>query len=204
MEIQYYGANCVRLSTKKAVVVVDDLDGSVTKSGDIALFTGAHGMPKAGVKLCIDQPGEYEVSNISVQGVAARAHMDVEGKVSATIFKIVADDVRVVVTGHVYPDLSDGQLEALGVVDVLIVPVGGSGYTLDGVGALQVIKEIEPKMIIPTHYADKNIKYEVPQVSLEDALKELAMEPKETVPKLKLKHGEIHEIMHLVVLENSK
>lgn len=204
MEIQYYGANCVRLSTKKAVVVIDDQDGSVTKSGDIALFTGTHEPPKADVKLSIDQPGEYEVSNISVQGVAARSHMDEEKGKSSTIFKVVADDVRVVVLGHVYPDLSDSQLESLGVVDILMVPVGGAGYTLDGVGALHLIKEIEPKMIIPTHYADKSVKYEVPQASLEDALKEMAMEPKETLPKLKLKHGEIHDIMHLVVLENSK
>lgn len=204
MEIQYYGANCVRLSTKKAVVVIDDQDGSVAKSGDIALFTGVHNPPKAAVKLSIDQPGEYEVSNVSIQGVAARAHMDEENGKSATIFKVVADDVRVVVLGHVFPDLNDSQLEALGVVDILVVPVGGSGYTLDSVGALHLIKEIEPKMIIPTHYADKAIKYEVPQVSLEEALKGLAMEPKETVPKLKLKHGEIGEIMHLVVLENSK
>lgn len=204
MEIQYYGANCVRLSTKKAVVVIDDQDGSVAKSGDIALFTGAHEPPKTDIKLYIDQPGEYEVSNISIQGIAARSHMDEENGKSSTIFKVVADDVRVVVLGHVYPDISDSQLESLGVVDILMVPVGGAGYTLDGVGALHLIKEIEPKMIIPTHYADKAVKYEVPQASLENALKDLAMEPKETLPKLKLKHGEIPDIMHLVVLENAK
>lgn len=204
MEIQYYGANCVRLAAKKAVIVVDDLDGTVTKPGDIALFTGAHEEPKTAVKLYIDKPGEYEVSGVSIQGVAARAHMDEAKGKSATIFKIEAEDVRVVVTGHIYPDLSEAQMEAIGMVDALVVPVGGHGYTLDGVGALKVIKEIEPKVVIPTHYADKSINYEVPQSTLEDALKDLAMEPKETTPKLKLKQGEIGEIMHLVVLENLK
>jgi L-ascorbate metabolism protein UlaG (beta-lactamase superfamily) len=86
----------------------------------------------------------------------------------------------------------------------LAIPVGGSGYTLDPVGALTVIKEIEPKLVIPTHYADKAVKYEVPQVDLDHALKELAMEPKETVAKLKLKSGELSDVMQLVVLETSK
>ncbi|HSX23646.1 MAG TPA: MBL fold metallo-hydrolase [Candidatus Saccharimonadales bacterium] len=202
MEIQFYGANCVRLTTKKATIVIDDNEATVAKAGDIALFTGVHNAPKADVKIVIEQPGEYEVSDTSVQGIAARSHMDEPGQQSTTMFKIIGEDVRVAVLGHVYPELNDVQLEALGTIDVLILPVGGSGYTLDAVGALKVIKKIEPKIIIPTHYADKAIKYEVPQASLEDVLKELSMEPKETVPKLKLKGGELlGESNQLIILE---
>jgi L-ascorbate metabolism protein UlaG (beta-lactamase superfamily) len=54
--------------------------------------------------------------------------------------------------------------------------VGNSGYTLDAVGALKIIKQIEPKVVVPTHFADKNVNYEVPQVELSDALKNLGME----------------------------
>jgi L-ascorbate metabolism protein UlaG (beta-lactamase superfamily) len=86
-------------------------------------------------------------------------------------------------------------------VDVLVVPVGGNGYTLDPIGAAKVIKKIEPKLIIPVHYEDKGIKYEVPQVPLEEALKVLAVEPKETVAKLKLKSTELSETTQLIVLE---
>ena len=153
MEIQFYGANCVRLTTKKAVIVVDDLTGSLAKSGDIALFTGKQITPKADVKITIEQPGEYEVSDTSIQGVAVRAHMDEPGVQTSTMFKIIGEDIRVAVLGHVYPELNDEQLEALGTIDVLIVPVGGSGYTLDAIGALKLIKKIEPKIIIPTHHA---------------------------------------------------
>ncbi len=202
MEIQFYGANCVRLVTKKSAVTVDDQTGSIAKNGDIALFTGAHGAPKADVKIIIDQPGEYEVSDTSIQGISARAHLDDADGQSATMFKIIGEDVRVAVLGHIYPELSDEQLEALGTTDVLIVPVGGSGYTLDAIGALKLIKKIEPKIIIPTHYADKSVAYEVPQAALEDALKELSMEPKETVSKLKLKASELlGEGSQLIVLE---
>lgn len=201
MEIQFYGANCVRLTTKKAAVIIDDANDVATKNGDIVLFTGVHGVPKAAAKLVIDQPGEYEVSDTSIQGIATRAHIDEAGKQSVTIFKIISEDIRVVVLGHVYPELNDAQLEAIGAVDILIVPVGGNGYTLDGVEALKLIKKIEPKLVIPTHYADKAVKYEVPAAILEDALKDLAMEPKETVPKLKLKVSDLPVDMQLIVLE---
>jgi L-ascorbate metabolism protein UlaG (beta-lactamase superfamily) len=133
--------------------------------------------------------------------VAARAHIDEPDQKTATIFKIVGEDIRLVVLGHVYPELSNAQLEALGTVDILIVPVGGNGYTLDSVGALTLIKEIEPKIIIPTHYADKSLDYPVPQQSLEEAVRGLAMEAHEAVPKLKVKSGELSDVTQLIILE---
>jgi L-ascorbate metabolism protein UlaG (beta-lactamase superfamily) len=206
MEIQYYGANCLRLVTKKAHITVDDNlaelgQKAVTKAGDSALFTLTHGVPAVETKIIIDQPGEYEVSDVSIQGIAARAHIDEADKRTATMFKIVGEDIRVVITGHIYPELSDEQLEAIGMVDVLIVPVGGNGYTLDSVGALKIIKKIEPKIIIPTHYDEKGLNFPVPQAELEDALKGLAMEPKETVAKLKVKPSELGDTTQLIILE---
>lgn len=205
MELTYYGANCVRLVTKKSAITIDDnmaeigLKG-VMKAGDIALYTGKHNPPKVDTQLVIDLPGEYEVSDTSIHGVGARAHLDESGK-NATMFKIIGEDIRLVVLGHIYPDLTEAQLESLGTVDVLIIPVGGNGYTLDAIGAAKIIKKIEPKLIIPVHYADKSIKYEVPQSPLDEALKVLAIEPKETVPRLKIKSGELAETTQLIVLE---
>ncbi len=206
MELQYYGGNCVRVSTKKATIIIDDNlaelgQKSITKPGNIALFTGAHGEPAAEVALTIGQPGEYEVSDVSVMGVAARAHIDVEGQANATIFRLLAEDIRLCVLGHVYPELNDEQLEAIGTIDVLLIPIGGNGYTLDGIGALKLIKKIEPKLIIPTHYADKALNYPVPQQELADALKNLAMEIHESVPKLKLKPADLAATTQLIVLE---
>lgn len=206
MELQFYGANCVRISTKKANIVVDDNLAelgakSVTKAGDIALFTGVHDAPKADVKIAIDQPGEYEVSNVSIQGVQARSHMDEEGQASVTIFKLVADDIRIAVVGHVYPDLTNAQLEQLGTIDVLVIPTGGNGYTLDPIGALKLIKEIEPKLVIPTHYDDKALKFPVPQQPLDEVIKGLAMEPREPAAKLKIKAGELSDVTQLMIVE---
>lgn len=206
MDLQFYGANCVSLSYKSAKVVVDDNLAalgakSVAGASDVALFTGEHEGPKA--RLTFDGPGEYEVADISIIGIPARAHVDEEGKLNATMFKLIAGDQSVLITGHVYPELDDKQLEAIGTVDVMVVPVGGNGYTVDPVGALKLIKEVEPKLVVPAHYADKALKYPVPQQSLADALKEMSMEPKDTVAKLKLKPAELTDVTQLVVLEKS-
>ncbi len=210
MDIQYYGANCIRLSTKKASILVDDnlMDlgsKSVAKNGDIVLFTGPHGDSSTNIeeKIVIDKPGEYEVSEVSIQGIAARGHMDEEGQNSATIFKIIDDDIKVVVAGNIFPELSDDQLESIGMVDVLVIPVGGNGYTLDGVGALKLIRKIEPKVVIPTHFEEKGLSFAVPQQPLSEAIKALAMEPKETVSKYKAKPLELTDNTQLIILEKS-
>jgi len=207
MDIQFHGANCISFTHKGQRIVIDDNLAdlgakAITKPDDVALFTSAHGKAD-GARLTFDGPGEFEVSDISIIGLAARAHIDEADKKNATIFKLVTSEISVVVTGHIYPELSDAQLEALGIVDVLFVPVGGSGYTLDPIGALKLIKEIEPKLVIPTHYDDKALKFPVPQQELSVALKELGMEPKETVSKLKLKPHELSDITQLTILEKS-
>lgn len=209
MDIQFYGANCLTFGTKQAKIIIDDTladlgKKSIVKPGDITLFTGIHGDTSELAKIVIDQPGEYEVSGISIYGIAARAHMDEEKKKTATMYKLIIDDVKVLVTGHIYPELSDVQLESIGMVDVMFVPVGGNGYTLDAIGALKLIKKIEPKVIIPTHYDAEGFDFPVPQQTLEQALTTLAMEPKgEPTTKLKLKSSDLTEGTQLVVVGQS-
>lgn len=209
MDMQFYGANCIILSGKQNRLVIDDNPTSLSaksvgRDGDLYLYTGSHSSVQGKPKLVIDMPGEYEVNNISIAGLQTRAHMDEANKKSAVMYKIVWGDTRVLVTGHVYPKLSDDQLEAIGIVDVMFVPVGGSGFTLDATGALQLVKAIEPKIVIPTHYDDDDINYEVPQATLADALQSLGMEPKERQPKFQFKAMDVTDTTQLVVLDNSR
>lgn len=206
MELQFFGANCLRLSSRKATVVVDDNLaklglGNVTKPADISLRTSTLVPEHPDAFFSADLPGEYEISGAIIHGIAARAHMDEEGKQTAVIYTVEADDTKVCIIGHIFGDLTDEQVEQIGLVDVLVVPVGNNGYTLDGQGALNVIKKIEPKIVIPTHYADKDLKYEVPQVELTEALKPLGMEASQAVNKYKIKPADLSDTAHLVILE---
>lgn len=207
MEFQYHGGNCISIQTKEARIVIDDTlkelgARPVVKPDDIALFsTLPQRTPDA--RLVIVDPGEYEVSGVSVFGIAARAHMDEAGKESAVIYKLQYGDIRIASVGHIHPDISEDELEDMGAIDILIIPVGGNGYTLDGISALSIIKKIDPKVIIPTHYEDSKISYPVPQQPLAEALKGLAMEPKETVAKFKPKPADLNETLQLIILTNS-
>jgi L-ascorbate metabolism protein UlaG (beta-lactamase superfamily) len=211
MDLQFFGANCIVLTNKGTRIVIDDnLESlgakSVTRPDDVAVFTSRQAKhPKA--KLVFDGPGEYEVADISITGIPSRGHMEeAKNGVGNTMFKLVVGDTSIVVVGHAHPDVSASQLEAIGTIDILFVPIGGSGFTLDPIGALRLVKEIEPKIVIPTHYADTAINYEVPQSDLESALKDMAMIPKERTSKLKIKANstiEFAEGTSLVVLEKS-
>jgi len=208
MDMQFYGANCVVLANKQTRLVIDDTLASlgaksVIKDGDICLFTSVHEAVSAKPKIIIDMPGEYEVSNVSIFGIQARAHMDENDGRSAVMYKITWGETRILVTGHVFPKLTDAELERIGIVDVMLVPVGGNGYTLDATGALQLIKAVEPKIVVPTHYADAQLKYEVPQAELDDALKTLGMEPKERTTKFQFKAAEVADTTQLVVIEKA-
>lgn len=204
MEAEYYGSNCIRLRAKNVSVIIDDYEKDkgklIAKPTDIAVFTG-EGKRNINSIFTVDKPGEYEVNNVSIQGIAARSHMDEEGKKSSVVYRLIINDFRIAIVGHIYPDLTEQQLEAIGMIDVLFVPVGGNGYTLDGTGALKVIKKIGPSIVVPTHYADKGIKYEVPQADIEEVKKTLSMEPAEALDQLKLKGREFAEGTRLVILK---
>ena len=104
----------------------------------------------------------------------------------STIYRVEIGDARIGIVGNIDKKISDEQLEALGLIDILIIPVGGGGYTLDATDAASLVRSIDPKVVIPVHYADNSLKYEVPQDDLKLFIAELGA-PVETVTKYKLK-----------------
>ena len=194
-EVEYKGANTVVISTKKGTIVTDPKlslvglkDASVKDS--IELATEARFAINAeNARLIIEGPGEFGIADFDIHGIAAQRHLDSESdpKVS-TMYRIEAGDIRVALIGNIYEKLSEAQLEEIGLIDVLIIPVGGNGYTLDATGAVDLTRSIDPKIVVPIHYADSAIKYEVAQGDFETFAKELGGTIEET-PKLKIKTG---------------
>jgi L-ascorbate metabolism protein UlaG (beta-lactamase superfamily) len=190
-EVEYKGANCVAISTKKGTIVTDPKlslvglkDANVKDA--IELSTEARFALNADTaRLNIEGPGEYGIADFDIHGIAAQRHLDADGKAS-TIYRIEAGEIRVALIGNIYEKLSEAQLEELGLIDVLIIPVGGNGYTLDATGAATLTRQIDPKVVVPVHYADSAVKYEVPQDDFEIFAKELGGVIEEA-PKLKLK-----------------
>ena len=194
-DIEYKGANAVIFTTKKLKVVVDpglDIAGhkDVAVKDSVVLLTEDRLRPKSNdYRLLFDGPGEYEVGDVSIVGVAARRNIDAEdqGKAS-TIYRLTIDDTKIAVLGNIAPKLDDDQLEAIGMVDIVVVPVGGGGLTLDSKDAAAIVRQIEPKAVVPVHFDDPALKYEVPQEKADLIVTDLSAGVIEAGPKFKLKN----------------
>jgi L-ascorbate metabolism protein UlaG (beta-lactamase superfamily) len=150
----------------------------------------------------IEGPGEYEVKGVFIQGIPS-SHDDAEGKEKGqnTIYVFEAEDLRFCHLGDLgQKQLTDEQLEKIDKVDVLMIPVGGE-YTIDSTGAQKIIAQIEPKIIIPMHYALPKLK-----IKLDDVAKFLKTMGKNSVvpqDKLIVKDSTLPKegAMEIVVLE---
>lgn len=206
MDIQFYGRGCITIATKKVTIVVGDDANLIDKKNiirgdDVVLFT-APASTQPICRLSINHPGEYEISGVSIVGIPAQLHIDEPKTTNGTMYTIDAEDIRIAVLGNIDSGLNEEQIEKLGIVDVLVVPVGGNGLTLDPIGATKVIKEIEPKIVIPVHYADNSSNYDIPQQPVEEFLKVIGKEGSfDSIAKLKLKKPDIPELMSVVVLD---
>lgn len=190
LDIEYKGAGCVVLETKKTRVVTDPLlpdNDSLQKVNEaVVLATELRFVSEKDAKLVIDGPGEYEVGDFSIRGEAAKRMLDHGDEKNTTIYRIEVKDLRIGLLGNIAATLTEEQLEVIGMLDILILPVGGGGYTLDATAAASLVRQIDPRVVIPVHYRDAAITYEVPQASLEEFTKELAA-TQEQVTKYKVK-----------------
>lgn len=211
LDIEYKGGNTVIISTKNGSIVTDprlsvvglkDID----KADMIELATEERfKLESDKARVVIDGPGDYGVADFDIHGVAAQRHLDADDvERASTMYRIQAGEIRVALLGNVFENLSEEQIEELGVVDVLIVPVGGGGYTLDAIGAAKLTAKIGPKVVIPIHYSDSALTYEVTQADVDEFTKELGV-PVETVGKLKIKGAMMGagDALKVVILERS-
>jgi len=193
-DIEYKGGNTVVIATKKATIITDPklsvvgLKDLVTKEA-IEVSTEARFAVNGDARLFIEGPGEYGIATFDITGISAQRHLDSEkDEMLSTMYRIQIGDVRIALIGNIYEKLSEDQLEAIGIIDILIIPVGGSGYTLDATGASTLVRSIDPKVVIPVHYADDALTYEVPQDTVDTFVKELGA-PVEVVAKYKVKQS---------------
>lgn len=210
-DIEYKGGNSIIISGKKTQVVIDPKlsviglkDLSVKDA--VQLATEPRFVTNdVDAGICIEGPGEYEVGEASIRGVRATRHLDTElDEPVSTMYRIEIGDVRIAVLGNIAPKLHEDQLEELGVVDVLILPVGGNGYTLDSVSAAIVARQIDPRVVIPVHFADKALKYEVVQDDVDLFEKELAAPVENVGAKYKVKStSTIPQVLTTVLIDRS-
>ena len=187
MQITWYGQACFRLESKDIRVLIDPFSKKIGLrepriNDTIVLVTHEHddhnNTENAGEAFVVRGPGEYEKSGVQIVGISS-FHDDTQGSERGlnTIYVIKFEDITLCHLGDLgQQELTAEQVEMIGNVDILFIPVGGV-YTIDGKQAVGVVKQIEPKIIIPMHYKISGL-----TIDLEPAtafLKEIGIKPEE-------------------------
>jgi L-ascorbate metabolism protein UlaG (beta-lactamase superfamily) len=151
-----------------------------------------------GTPFIIDCAGEYDYKGILVEGIDS-FHDEKKGEERGgnIMYRIEVDDISVAHLGDLGTVLDNTQLEKLVGTDVLLIPVGGK-YTLDAKKAVEVISQIEPRIVIPMHYKMEGVKDDLDPI--EKFIKEIGLTPSYE-EKLKISKKDLPvEDMELVIL----
>lgn len=206
MIINWYGQSCFRIQTKDIIIYTDPFDKNIglrPPQGHADVVTISHDhydhnnvVAFKDVDFLINTPGEFALKGLNIQGIDS-LHNDKGEK--NTIFIIDAEDLRICHLGDLGEVLSDEQVEKIGNVDILFVPVGEK-VTLGVHNLMKVISEIEPRIIIPMHYKIEGL--EIDLETVDKFVKEIGVGA-DTDSKLTIKKKDIDEnqSMKLLILQ---
>ena len=216
MQIIWRGQSCFQILTSQGKdsqisLVIDPFGNSLGLrvpefAADIVLVTHDHDDHNnleavKGNPFIIDGPGEYEIKGVYIQGIPAFHDKNFgKEKGRVTIYTIESEEMRICHMGDFgQKELFSEQLEDIGEVDVLLIPVGGN-YTIGSQEASKIISQIEPKIVVPMHYSLPKLKIKLEGV--EKFLKAMGKKMPEPLPKLTVKKKDLSsEETNIVILK---
>lgn len=199
LTLTWHGLSCFRIVAKtdadEVTIVTDpfapETGGKLPRNLTAQIVTLSHDHPGhaaadqvGGEPFVIRGPGEYEVKDVFVYGIPS-GHGAPKGKKEGanTLYRFEIGDLSVAHLGDIGHALTDAELEKLEDIDVLLVPVGGQGSTIDADEAVKIVNRLEPRVVIPMHYADADTKMKLD--TAEKFFREVGGTP-EKVEKLKI------------------
>jgi L-ascorbate metabolism protein UlaG (beta-lactamase superfamily) len=215
MEITWYGHSCFRLTERNyATVVTDPYDNKTTgyetlrlKADIVTISHDAAGHNFiSGVKgntHTIEGPGEFEIGGVFITGLQTdgTGRKKKEATPRNTLYVFDYDGITVAHLGDLQQVPSQAEIEALGTVNVALVPVGG-GESLNAAKAAEVISLFEPNIVVPMHFATPDSK--ITLESLNKFIKEMGLSKPEPQPSLKITRSGMPEETRVVVLDYQK
>jgi L-ascorbate metabolism protein UlaG (beta-lactamase superfamily) len=210
MEITWYGHSCFRMVERGMASVVTDpydsdvigLDALKLKADIVAVSHEAPGHAntnavKGGARV-INGPGEYEIGGVFITGVQTHSSAKKNGDAAAnTLYVFDYDGLTVAHLGDLNRTPSQTEIEALGTVNVALVPVGG-GAALNAAKAAEVISLLEPNIVIPMHYDLPGLKLQLEDLS--KFMKEMGISTFESLPSFKVSRSGLPDETRVVVL----
>lgn len=177
----------VKLKGGVASLIVQSHEGKDTEN--ISVFESEH--PEEGRKIfVVEHTGEYEVQGVFVTGIDAPKK---DGS-AHSIYRIDAEGMHVGFLGALDRQLTAKEVDALGTIDILILPAGG-GTVLSPQDAVAVTGQIEPRLVIPAYVGSGSF-------AAVDVVKREMGCPSEDMQKLKITRAQLpEEDMRMVVLQ---
>lgn len=200
MEITWYGHSCFRIVERRyASIVTDPFDHNVVGYAPLKLnadvVTISHDAPGHNfvqavrkVRQVLTGPGEYEIGGVFV--TAIQTHGAKGDTRRNTLYVFDFEKIMVAHLGDLNRLPTQQQIEAMGAVNVLLIPVGG-GSGLNAAHAAEVISMIEPDIVVPMHYATPDCKIKLDP--LQKFVKEMGISSLETLPSLKISDSDFRE-----------
>jgi L-ascorbate metabolism protein UlaG (beta-lactamase superfamily) len=212
MEITWLGHACLRIRAKEATVVTDPCDKSTGYSlgrPTADIVTVSHSDPShayidgvAGSPRVLEGPGEFEISGASIVGVTTYRGKEKTLESGRNVaFVIELEDLRIAHLGGIGHVPTSDQLEEIGSVDILMVPVGG-GESLDAPPAAETVSLLEPKLVIPMNYKTDIEKMKLDP--LDRFLKEMGAKTPEHHAKVTITRSSLPEETQIMVIDYKK
>jgi len=208
LDVTWLGHGCFRLRGRNAAVVTDPYPPAIglkLQRLDADLVTISHEHENHSYVQAVREPyeirgpGEYEVAGVSVIGVPTYHDAEKGAKHGRnTVYLIEIDDIRVCHLGDLGHSLDDAEAETLSSADVLLVPVGGRS-TISATQAAEVVRQLEPRYVVPMHYAIPGLKLQLDPI--DRFLKEMGLTAGEPLAKLSVQRSSGDYETKLVVLE---
>lgn len=208
MEITWFGHSCFRVRSREATILLDPPGpewGSLGRlQADIVTVSHPHTghsnvAAVSGSPYIINGPGEYELKDVLILGIGT--HHDAakgEQRGKNTVFIMEMEDLTVCHLGDLGHVPSASQVEDVGEVDVLLIPVGGV-TTLNAARAVETINLIEPRIVIPMHYRDERRRADLDP--LDRFLKEVGITEAQPQQRLNVTRTSLPQDRQVVVLE---
>ncbi len=202
MEITWHGHSCFTIKEKGATIVTDpytnlgtklpSLKGDVVTLSDELIETEGNVAEVAGEPHTLSWPGEYDINGVGIEGYSAfhfakSAETAEKANCKVVIYNFFINGFKVCHLSGLGHRLTNELTEAIGDVDILLVPVGGN-LVIDHKKAVEVIEQIDPKLVIPMYYKIDGSKLEISGV--EDFLKTVGKSDVETIETLEIKKPE--------------
>ena len=176
MFVKWWGHACFEIRSQ-VTVITDPHDGKSVNmdapkvKADIILVSHSHddhssgkdAVARTGSKI-LDHAGSFEERGVKINGIDFY-HDDAKGakRGKNTVFTFALDGIRFAHLGDLGHSLLDSDIEKLGAIDVLMIPVGGN-YTIDSTAATTIVIKMKPRIAIPMHYKVPRLQYRISDV----------------------------------------